>query len=187
MRGARDQDAAGAGARQDPLGPARVRLGLVHASAISGRRHPSVGGFDHAERVLPVVVLDRAHRVDHLGLPWVDHALAPQAGGAIQLGSGLNSAGAQLWIADHGPGIPPASRHRIFRRFDRAHGKRSGGGSGLGLAIVAAIAKGHGGQCVVTDTPGGGATFTIHLPLPTAELPAPVRAGDVVLQREAAG
>jgi signal transduction histidine kinase len=109
------------------------------------------------------------------------------AGGAIQLGSRLNSAGAQLWIADHGPGIPPASRHRIFRRFDRAHGKRSVGGSGLGLAIVDAIAKGHGGQCVVTDTPGGGATFTIHLPLPTAELPAPVRAGDVVLQREAAG
>ncbi len=109
------------------------------------------------------------------------------AGGAIQLGSGLNSAGAQLWIADHGPGIPPASRHRIFRRFDRAHGKRSVGGSGLGLAIVDAIAKGHGGQCVVTDTPGGGATFTIHLPLPAAELPAPVRAGDVVLQREAAG
>ena len=41
-------------------------------------------------------------------------------------------AGAQLWVADHGPGIPPASRHRIFRRFDRAHGKRSVGGSGLG-------------------------------------------------------
>jgi signal transduction histidine kinase len=109
------------------------------------------------------------------------------AGLAIQLGSGLDSSGAQLWVADHGPGIPPASRHRIFRRFDRAHGKRSVGGSGLGLAIVDAIAKGHGGQCVVTDTPGGGATFTIHLPLPTAELPAPVRAGDVVLQREAAG
>ena len=50
-----------------------------------------------------------------------------------------------------------------------------------------AIAKGHGGLCAVTDTPGGGATFTIHLPLPTTPLPAPVRAGDVVLQREAAG
>jgi two-component system OmpR family sensor kinase len=93
----------------------------------------------------------------------------------------------QLWVADHGAGIPPASRHRIFRRFDRAHGKRTVGGSGLGLAIVDAIAKGHGGLCAVTDTPGGGATFTMHLPLPAAELPAPVRAGDVVMQREAAG
>jgi signal transduction histidine kinase len=108
-------------------------------------------------------------------------------GGLIQLGSALGPSGTRLWVADHGPGIPPASRHRIFRRFDRAQGKRSVGGSGLGLAIVDAIAKGHGGQCVVTDTPGGGATFTIHLPPPTAELPAPVRAGDVVLQREAAG
>lgn len=108
-------------------------------------------------------------------------------GGLIQLGSAQGPSGTRLWVADHGPGIPPASRHRIFRRFDRAQGKRSVGGSGLGLAIVDAIAKGHGGQCVVTDTPGGGATFTIHLPPPTAELPAPVRAGDVVLQREAAG
>ena len=70
------------------------------------------------------------------------------------------------------------------QRFDRAHGSRAVGGSGLGLAIVDAIAKGHGGRCVVTDTSGGGATFTIHLPSPTSELPAPVRAGDV-LQREA--
>lgn len=105
----------------------------------------------------------------------------------IEIGSDLDAAGARLWVSDHGAGIPPASRHRIFRRFDRAHGKRSVGGSGLGLAIVDAITKGHGGRCVVTDTPGGGATFTIHLPLPNAELPQPVRAGDVVLQREAAG
>ncbi|HYI50490.1 MAG TPA: HAMP domain-containing sensor histidine kinase [Microbacterium sp.] len=105
----------------------------------------------------------------------------------IELGSRLDASGASLWVSDHGAGIPPASRHRIFRRFDRAQGKRSVGGSGLGLAIVDAIAKGHGGLCAVSDTPGGGATFTIHLPLPSAELPAPVRAGDVVLQREAAG
>jgi len=109
------------------------------------------------------------------------------AGAPIEVGSRLDAGGAQLWVRDHGPGIPPASRHRIFRRFDRANGKRSVGGSGLGLAIVDAITKGHHGQCVVTDTPGGGATFTIHLPPTTAQLPAPVRAGDVVLQREAFG
>ncbi|WP_214466607.1 sensor histidine kinase [Microbacterium flavescens] len=105
------------------------------------------------------------------------------AGTPIEIGSSLDAAGARLWVRDHGPGIPPASRSRIFRRFDRAHGKRSVGGSGLGLAIVDAITKGHGGSCAVTDTPGGGATFTIHLPPTAAALPAPVRAGDV-LQRE---
>lgn len=108
-------------------------------------------------------------------------------GSPIAIGSAFVDGTALLWVRDHGPGIPPALRHRIFRRFDRAQGKRTVGGSGLGLAIVDAIAKAHGGHCAVTDTPGGGATFTIHLPLPTTELPAPVRAGDVVLQREASG
>ncbi|QIG40235.1 HAMP domain-containing protein [Microbacterium sp. 4R-513] len=108
-------------------------------------------------------------------------------GSPIEIGSALDAEGTHLWVRDHGPGIPPSARHRIFRRFDRAQGKRTVGGSGLGLAIVDAIMKGHGGRCVVTDTPGGGATFTIHLPLASSELPQPVRAGDVVLQREASG
>jgi len=112
-------------------------------------------------------------------------------GSPIEVGSAVDVVGAMLWVRDHGPGIPAASRRRIFRRFDRAHGKRSVGGSGLGLAIVDAIAKAHHGYCAVTDTPGGGATFTIHVPLSLhadgADLPAPVRAGDVVLQREATG
>lgn len=107
-------------------------------------------------------------------------------GSGIEIGSRINADEACLWVADHGPGIPPASRQQIFRRFGRAQGRRSVGGSGLGLAIVDAIAKGHGGRCLVTDTPGGGATFTVHLPLRATALPAPVRAGDV-LQREAAG
>lgn len=112
-------------------------------------------------------------------------------GSPIEIGSDVDSLGARLWVQDHGPGIPPAARHRIFRRFDRAQVRRSVGGSGLGLAIVDAITKQHGGNCTVSDTPGGGATFTIHLPLrpgaPVSEIPAPVRAGDVVMQREATG
>ncbi|WP_194395780.1 sensor histidine kinase [Microbacterium atlanticum] len=109
------------------------------------------------------------------------------AGSPIEIGSARDANGAQLWVRDHGPGIPAAARSRIFQRFNRAQIKRAVGGSGLGLAIVDAIAKGHGGHCSVTDTSGGGATFTIHLPPVEADLPAPVRAGDVVLQREASG
>jgi signal transduction histidine kinase len=112
-------------------------------------------------------------------------------GSPVEIGSAVDDNGAALWVRDHGPGIPPASRHRIFRRFDRAEGRRTVGGSGLGLAIVDAIVKGHGGRCTVTDTPGGGATFTLHIPPghghTPADLPAPVRAGDVVQQREASG
>ncbi|MGB4777066.1 sensor histidine kinase [Microbacterium sp.] len=107
-------------------------------------------------------------------------------GSPIEVGSAVHPSGAQLWVRDHGPGIPPAMRHRIFRRFDRGFGRRTVGGSGLGLAIVDAIARSHGGRCTVADTPGGGATFTMEIPTGTrATLPTPVRAGDVVLQREA--
>ncbi|RKT36483.1 signal transduction histidine kinase [Microbacterium sp. AG1240] len=132
---------------------------------------------------------------DRLLQAWLqlaDNASKYTPGGSpVEIGSSVDDRGALLWVRDHGPGIPPAARHRIFRRFDRALGKRTVGGSGLGLAIVDAIAKGHDGHCAVTETPGGGATFTIHLPLgrntAPAGFPAPVRAGDVVLQREAAG
>ncbi|MFV0373078.1 ATP-binding protein [Microbacterium sp.] len=108
------------------------------------------------------------------------------AGSTIRIGSAMNSGGVQLWVRDQGPGIPPAARHRIFRRFDRGGGKRAVGGSGLGLAIVDAIAKAHGGYCTIADTPGGGATFTLELSVGTgAAAPVPVRAGDVLMQREA--
>ncbi len=102
----------------------------------------------------------------------------------IELGSAVHPGGARLWVRDHGPGIPPAMRHRIFRRFDRGSGKRTVGGSGLGLAIVDTIAKAHGGYCTVADTPGGGVTFTLEIPTGSAALPSPIRAGDVLLQWE---
>lgn len=113
------------------------------------------------------------------------------AGSPIELGSSTDGTVANLWVRDHGPGIPPAARHRVFRRFDRVSTRRGVDGSGLGLSIVDAIAKAHEGTCSVADTPGGGATVTLHIPLggthaPT-DLPTPVRAGDVVLQREATG
>lgn len=122
---------------------------------------------------------------DRLLQAWVQLAdnaskYAPE-GTPIELGSALDPHELRLWVQDHGPGVPPAARHRIFRRFDRGQRRRSVGGSGLGLAIVDAIAKGHGGSCDVSDTPGGGATFTIRLPQTEgAPVPAPVRADEVI-------
>lgn len=113
------------------------------------------------------------------------------SGSPIELGSAQVEGGYTLWVRDYGPGIPPSARHRIFRRFDRGTGKRDVGGSGLGLAIVDTIARAHGGSCTVTDTPGGGATFVIQVPSTlgtgVSSLPAPVRAGDVLQQREESG
>ncbi len=74
---------------------------------------------------------------------------------------------AAIHVRDHGRGIPPQDRVRVFERFYRADTSRSrshGGGSGLGLAIVAAIVRAHGGTVRVEDTAGGGATFVLELP-----------------------
>ncbi len=73
---------------------------------------------------------------------------------------------AVLEIRDHGPGISDDDAGRVFERFYRADSsrQRETGGTGLGLAIVAAIAAQHDGSIRLSDTPGGGATLSIHLP-----------------------
>jgi two-component system OmpR family sensor kinase len=70
-------------------------------------------------------------------------------------------------VIDHGEGIPPQIREKIFQRFWRADTSRARetGGSGLGLAIVASIVATHNGTVEVADTPGGGSTFRVWLPL----------------------
>ncbi|MBF4549997.1 MULTISPECIES: sensor histidine kinase [unclassified Pseudoclavibacter] len=70
-------------------------------------------------------------------------------------------------IIDHGEGIPPQIRQKIFERFWRADTSRARetGGSGLGLSIVSAIMKAHDGEVDVLETPGGGATFRLKFPL----------------------
>lgn len=74
---------------------------------------------------------------------------------------------AVLSVIDHGEGIPAQIREKIFQRFWRADTSRTRetGGSGLGLAIVASIVDLHHGTVDVVETPGGGATFRVTLPL----------------------
>jgi two-component system OmpR family sensor kinase len=87
---------------------------------------------------------------------------------------------AMIEVIDHGEGIPPQIREKIFQRFWRADTSRTRetGGSGLGLAIVSSIVAAHNGTVDVVETPGGGATFRISLPLAgSAASPQPVTAG----------
>jgi two-component system OmpR family sensor kinase len=74
---------------------------------------------------------------------------------------------AVLSVADEGPGLSDAEASLVFQRFYRADQSRSRdrGGSGLGLAIVAAIVNAHHGTVRASSNRGGGATFTITLPL----------------------
>ena len=78
-------------------------------------------------------------------------------------------------VVDHGEGIPPQIRDKIFQRFWRADSSRNRdtGGSGLGLAIVQSIVASHRGTVDVVETPGGGATFRVRLPLLHSEPSTP--------------
>ena len=69
-------------------------------------------------------------------------------------------------VIDTGIGIAGEHQQRIFERFYRVDAARSrdSGGTGLGLAIVKHIAGVHGGEVTVRSAPGGGSTFTLHLP-----------------------
>ena len=87
----------------------------------------------------------------------------------IEIGVEVDEAAslAILSVIDHGEGIPEQIRDKIFQRFWRADSSRNRdtGGSGLGLAIVASIVAAHKGEVQVVETPGGGATFRVLLPL----------------------
>ncbi|HET6294779.1 MAG TPA: ATP-binding protein [Kribbella sp.] len=85
----------------------------------------------------------------------------------ITVSVGTRDGEAILEVADTGPGLSAGQKTRVFERFYRADSARtrSTGGSGLGLSIVAALVAAHNGKVTVTDTPTGGATFTVHLPL----------------------
>jgi len=81
-------------------------------------------------------------------------------------------------VQDDGPGIPPELLPVIFDRFARGDPSRSRstGGTGLGLAICRAVVEAHGGTIAATSAPGGGATFTIRMPLARPIAPEPVAA-----------
>ncbi len=70
-------------------------------------------------------------------------------------------------VADSGPGIAAEDRPRVFERFFRTDSSRTraSGGTGLGLSIVHALVAAHRGTVSVDETPGGGATFRVSLPL----------------------
>jgi signal transduction histidine kinase/CHASE3 domain sensor protein len=104
------------------------------------------------------------------------------AGGNVEVRLRAEGDGALLEVADTGIGIPAGEQGRLFERFFRASSatERAIPGIGLGLTIVEAIVKGHGGRIAVASPPGGGATFSVELPLrppAPAEAPAPPAAG----------
>lgn len=92
-------------------------------------------------------------------------------GTPVEIAIGTDGDFGVVEVRDHGPGIKPENRTKIFERFFRTDSSRARttGGSGLGLAIVAAIMNAHGGTADVRETYGGGLTVRLRFPLERSE------------------
>lgn len=76
----------------------------------------------------------------------------------------------EIRVSDRGPGIPAEERARVFEEFYRKDVDGRRGGTGLGLAIARAVVVAHGGSIGIEETPGGGATVVLRLPLAPAAM-----------------
>ena len=94
----------------------------------------------------------------------VRHSLA---GGRVAVTASVSDGVVSVFVADAGPGISSEDRARVFEPFWRGPQQQASDapGAGLGLAIARQIARAHGGDIELTDTPDPGATFRVTLPL----------------------
>ncbi|GAA4782181.1 hypothetical protein GCM10023351_29360 [Microbacterium gilvum] len=171
--------------RRAPSGSAIARASAATRSVLRRRRPEQPGDADEVEQLdipvlapskpvaLPPVVLGEEDKIRQVVANLLGNARRYSAHDApIRIEVGVDSERGRGWIAivDHGEGVPESIRDKVFQRFWRADTSRARetGGSGLGLAIVASIVESLRGSVDVTDTPGGGATFRVSLPLADA-------------------
>jgi signal transduction histidine kinase len=137
--------------------------------------------------VEPVVLEADAGHLRQLFLNLMLNALdvAPEGGRisirvATDAGAGGAAPGVVIEVGDEGPGLPPGLGDRIFEPFFTT--KETG--LGLGLSLCRRIVEAHGGSIVASDRPGGGALFTVRLPLHEGarppRVPAKTTAGEAV-------
>ena len=143
----------------------------VVAAALNALAAPAERVFVDVSAELPLVLTDAALLERALAnlvsnaLAWspVDQAVW------IEAATVLNRV--DVRIIDRGPGIAPEARERMFQPFQRLGDRSTDAGAGLGLAIAKGFVEVTGGSLRIDDTPGGGCTFTISLPI--AEKGAP--------------
>ncbi|MGW2250143.1 sensor histidine kinase [Kitasatospora sp. NPDC001660] len=104
-------------------------------------------GPDHLEQVLDNLLANALDAVPEGGTVTVDSTRGPDA--------------VRLRVVDDGPGMTPEAREQAFRRF----GNTKARGTGLGLAIVHRLVTANGGGIRLEETPGGGLTVLLDLPL----------------------
>jgi two-component system sensor histidine kinase KdpD len=122
---------------------------------------------------LPIVQMDFVLMQQALANLLSNAALHTPPGTEVRVSALVEKGNLVIEVADRGPGMPPASIVRVFEKFYR--GPNAGtGGTGLGLSLVKGFVEAQGGAVAARNRPGGGAVFSIRLPLvgAAAALPA---------------
>lgn len=92
------------------------------------------------------------------------------AGSTVRVALAEARGGVAMSVSDEGAGVAPEERERIFTRFYRGEGEAviQTRGVGIGLSVVQELVVRMGGTIAVDEAPGGGARFTVWLPLRAA-------------------
>jgi K+-sensing histidine kinase KdpD len=114
---------------------------------------------------LPLALADPGLLERVLGNLLVNAETATPVGRPIEVRARVDGDRLLLQVVDHGPGIPAADHDRIFAPFQRLNDH--GGGLGLGLALARGFTAAMSATLTPTETPGGGLTMTVSLPLAT--------------------
>jgi two-component system sensor histidine kinase KdpD len=115
---------------------------------------------------------------ENIPLALVDHTLLEQAVAKllanaasytqpnlpIELDAEYKDKQLVISVSDRGPGFPMESAERLFEKFYRGDGRKTGG-LGLGLSIARGFVEAHGGKLTAENRDGGGARFIMHLPV----------------------
>lgn len=117
----------------------------------------------------PKLICDKDHIKQALGI-LLDNAISYSPPGlSIEMGARVTEKSMIFYVMDHGPGIAEKEKDKIFQRFYSGDVSRTDKNHyGLGLSIAVEIVKLHQGTIMLKDTPGGGCTFEIQLPLEKA-------------------
>jgi signal transduction histidine kinase len=120
--------------------------------------------FDADSEAEPPTTMGNERAIECVLTNLIDNALrAEPKGGTVLVRVGADGV---VTVSDHGEGIAPADRNRIFEPFWRKN--EASPGAGLGLAISREIMDAHGGRIFLEETPGGGATFVLSFPIADA-------------------
>ena len=145
----------------------RVDLTDLVVGAAAKAQHLGDRAWDVPVAVEGTVTAD-GQRLTQALMQLVSNAVDSTAPGApIHVSSHAHGDELRFVVEDGGPGIAPEDRERVFHRFH--HGGMASTSSGLGLSIVRSIARAHGGDVTIGDSPLGGASFVLAVPLARLE------------------